>query len=134
ALDAGAIGWRWQYERDRIFTLKTTRKCGGRPRATPGETARAIRAAVEELTNRLERMTVRQLYYQLETAGDVGKSEAAGYRPVQDQVLKVRREGLLDWGFVADGTRWRKPDSYDNATDYIDQVARNYRRDLWQSQ
>ncbi len=120
----------------------TTIKRRGRPPGKKnGETAAPIRAAitnddpdVKALTDRFERMTVRQVFYQLETQGVVEKS-VAGYRLVQRQVLEMRRKGLLDWDFITDGTRWqRKPVSYTDATDYIAQVSRSYRRDLWQSQ
>jgi hypothetical protein len=108
-----------------------TRKSIGRPL---GATALAIRDAVHELTGRFERMTVRQVFYQLETLTIVAKTEG-GYRQVQKQVLRMRREGLLGWAFITDGTRWqRKPDSYSDAADYIEQVSRSYRRDLWQRQ
>lgn len=108
-----------------------TRKSMGRPL---GETALAIRDTVSELTNKYDRMTVRQCFYALEVAGVVEKTEG-GYRQVQAQVLRMRREGLLDWGFITDGTRWqRKPDSSDNAGSYIERMARTYRRDLWQGQ
>jgi hypothetical protein len=94
----------------------------------------AIRDAVDELTMRFERMTVRQVFYQLETLRVVEKTEG-GYRQVQQQVLKMRREGLLSWAFITDGTRWqRKPRSYSDANYYIEQVSRSYRRDLWQEQ
>jgi hypothetical protein len=67
--------------------------------------------------------------------GVVPKDENAGYRPVQTQVLKMRREGLLDWGFVADGTRWqRKPETFNSVEDALTTVARAYRRNLWRSQ
>ncbi len=47
----------------------------------------------------------------------------------------MRREGVLPWGFIADGTRWmRKPDSYDSVEDAITEMHRSYRRNLWQSQ
>jgi hypothetical protein len=108
-----------------------TRKSIGRPL---GATATAIRDAVNELPGRFDRMTVRQAFYQLETLGIVEKTEG-GYRQVQQQILKMRREGLLSWDFITDGTRWqRKPRSYADAGDYIEQVSRSYRRDLWQGQ
>ena len=108
-----------------------TKKSTGRPL---GATALAIREGVDELTQRFKRMTVRQVFYQLETLGVVDKTEG-GYRQVQAQVLKMRRESLLSWDFITDGTRWqRKPRSYSDAGDYILQVSRSYRRDLWQAQ
>jgi hypothetical protein len=105
-------------------------KKSGRPL---GETAKAIRAAVGDLTGSYDRMTVRQVFYALETRGVVEKTEG-GYRQVQPQVLRMRREGLLDWDFITDGTRWqRKPETWDGIEDYIGHMVRAYRRDLWQS-
>lgn len=99
-----------------------------------GATAVTIRNAVYDLTYRYERMTVRQTFYALEVQGIVEKTEG-GYRQVQAQVLKMRREGLLAWGFITDGTRWqRKPESYDDVEDFMAYMARTYRRDLWQGQ
>jgi hypothetical protein len=79
-------------------------------------------------------MTARQAFYALEVAGIVEKTET-GYRQVQGQLLAMRRDELLDWGFITDGTRWRrKPASWDSARDFLENAARSYRRDLWQSQ
>lgn len=113
-----------------MISCSRTRK-SGRPL---GETALAIRAAVDQLTLVHERMTVRQVFYALEVAGVVAKTEA-GYRQAQTQVLRMRREGLLPWSFIADGTRWqRKPDSWNDVEDFMGHMARTYRRDLWRSQ
>lgn len=99
-----------------------------------GRLALEIRDAVSDLTGRYDRMSVRQAYYLLEVAGVVAKTDG-GYRQVQQQVLKMRREGLLPWSFIADGTRWqRKPKTYGDVADFTDRMARTYRRDLWQSQ
>jgi hypothetical protein len=106
-----------------------TQKSKGRPL---GHAALAIRGAVHELTELYDRMTVRQVFYALETRGIVAKTEG-GYRQVQQQVLKMRLDGLLPWSFITDGTRWqRKPRSYADADSYLDQMVRAYRRDLWQ--
>jgi hypothetical protein len=110
-------------------TLKSSRR--GRPL---GDTALAIRSGVLDLTGRFERMTVRQVFYALEVQGLVAKTEG-GYRQVQAQVLRMRRDGLLPWEFITDGTRWqRKPDSFDNVKDFMGHMARTYRRDLWWAQ
>lgn len=88
-----------------------------------GDTALAIRGAVLNLTSRHDRMTGRQAFYALEVQGVVHKTEG-GYRQVQQQVLKLRREGLLPWSFITDGTRWqRKPDSYVGVEDYMAHMA-----------
>jgi hypothetical protein len=95
----------------------------------------AIRNALLDLTGEYDVMTVRQVFYQLVSRGVVPKTEKGGYRPVQAQVLKMRREGLLDWGFIADGTRWmRKPSTWDSMEDVLRATQRAYRRNLWQAQ
>jgi hypothetical protein len=107
----------------------TSAKKSGRPLS---EITLAIRDEIADLTERFRRMTVRQVFYQLEMAGVVDKTEN-GYRQVQRQALVMRREELLSWDFITDGTRWqRKPDSYEDIGSYVDQMARTYRRDLWQ--
>jgi hypothetical protein len=107
----------------------------GRPRGSLGAKAQAIRAGVLELTGEYRVMTVRQVFYALMTRGIVPKTENGGYRPVQTQVLRMRREGLLPWRFIADATRWRrKPETWDSVEDALHQVQRTYRRNLWRSQ
>jgi hypothetical protein len=117
------------------FPAPTVRKTRGRPKGSLGRVARAIRTAViDDLTERYDRMTVRQIFYALEVGGIVEKTEA-GYAKVQKQLTVMRREGLLDWAFIVDGTRWqRKPSMWDSASEYIESVTRTYRRDLWRSQ
>jgi hypothetical protein len=90
---------------------------------------------VISLTREYEIMTVRQVFYQLVARGIVPKDKNSGYRPVQAQVLKMRHERVLPWGFIADGTRWmRKPTSYRNVADAITSMHKTYRRNLWASQ
>lgn len=109
----------------------SARKSAGRPL---GAQAQAIRTAVLDLQDRYDRMTVRQVFYALEVAGTVEKTEG-GYRQVQKQVLTMRREELLPWEFISDGTRLqRKPDSYDTVEDAVATMARTYRRNLWRAQ
>ena len=93
-----------------------------------------VREAVLDLVEQRDRMTVRGIFYALTTTHVVPKTEA-GYRKVQTQVLALRREGLLPWSFVADGTRWvRQVTTYDSTEEALNDVARLYRRDLWRSQ
>jgi hypothetical protein len=116
-------------------TFSCPRTSKSRRRGRPlGDTALAIRSTVLDLTDRFERMTVRQVFYGLEVQGVVDKTEG-GYRQVQKQVLAMRREDLLPWSFITDGTRWqRKPKSYVGVHDYMAHMARTYRRNLWQAQ
>jgi hypothetical protein len=117
---------------DRFLGARAQKSRRGRPL---GAKALAIREAVLALTAEFDVMTVRQVFYQLVSRGIVPKSENGGYRPVQQQVLRMRRENLLPWSFIADGTRWmRKPTSYDSVDDALRATQRAYRRNLWQSQ
>jgi hypothetical protein len=114
------------------ISCPSTTKSRGRPL---GIVAGRIREAIlDDLVGRYDRMTVRQVFYQLEVKGVVQKTEG-GYRQVQTQVLAMRRQGLLAWDFITDGTRWqRKPDTWNSSEEYIQAIARSYRRDLWASQ
>jgi hypothetical protein len=78
-------------------------------------------------------VTVRQLYYRAEVEGLPGIDKTdSGYHKIQQQVLNLRREGRLEYGDIADATRWmRKPRSFDSVEDAIADTARTYRRSLW---
>lgn len=116
------------------FLHRRTRKRGGRPRGSLGAQTRAIRTAVLDLQDEYDVMTVRQAFYALTVRGVVGKTEA-GYRQVQKQILLMRREELLPWAFIADGTRWvHAPETWDDVDDVLQETARTYRRNLWRSQ
>ena len=94
----------------------------------------AIREGVLALTGEQKIMTVRGAFYALSTRGIVPKDEG-GYRSVQAQILRMRRDGILDWKFIADSTRWqRKPPTWDSHEDALEVTARTYRRNLWRSQ
>jgi len=78
-------------------------------------------------------VTVRQLYYQAEVHGlpGIDKSQNS-YNKVQYQVLKLRRDGRLDYEHIADATRWmRKPATFNNIKHALASVAQFYRKSLW---
>ncbi len=78
-------------------------------------------------------VTVRGLYYQAEVHGvPVIDKTDSGYDKIQGQVLKLRRQGRLDYNDIADATRWmRKPTTYDSVEDALTETARTYRKSLW---
>jgi hypothetical protein len=78
-------------------------------------------------------VTVRQLYYQAVVRELPGiEKDDSGYDKIQEQVLRLRREGRLDYGKIADATRWmRKPTSFDGPEQALDHWSRFYRKDLW---
>lgn len=78
-------------------------------------------------------LTVRGLYYQAEVRGlpGIDKGES-GYRKIQAQVLKLRREGKLPDHCIADATRYmRKPRSHDGWEEALQETARLYGKSLW---
>jgi hypothetical protein len=108
--------------------------------ASPIRRQRATKAEMEERAEFLISyaeahgpVTVRQLYYRAEVEGLPGIEKTdSGYVKIQRQVLDLRREGRLDYGLIADGTRlMRKPRSYDSVQDAIESTARLYRKNLW---
>lgn len=80
-------------------------------------------------------MTVRQVFYRLVTLGAIPKLESE-YRNVVSRLLtRMRREGQIPYGWIADHTRWiRQPDLFDSVEDALRQTAALYRRNLWQDQ
>jgi hypothetical protein len=100
-----------------------------------GEKSRARRDAVFDLADEYDVMTARQVFCQPVSRGVVPNTENGGYRPVQAQVLKMRREGALPWEFIADSTRWmRKPPTWDSVEDALRATECTYRRNLWRAQ
>jgi hypothetical protein len=79
----------------------------------------------------LRPMTVRQVFYQASIRGLVEKSES-GYAKVQTDLVAMRRAGALSYGWLADTTRWeRKPWSFLDPADALEQWASMYRKSLW---
>ena len=78
-------------------------------------------------------VTSRQLYYQSVVHSLPGiEKDDNGYDKIQRQVLLLRRQGRLDYGKIADATRWmRKPTSFDGPEEAIQHWSRAYRKDLW---
>jgi hypothetical protein len=112
-------------------SVNGARTTKGRARRTKAEIG-ALREALYEIVKANEPVTVRGVFYLAETAGLVLKDDTAGYRPVQRELLKMRREGLIPWGWITDGSRSRYGHRrYGGLDSYAKQVAANYRRDYW---
>jgi len=108
--------------------------------ASPIKRQRATKAEMEEraeflidYTSEHGPVTVRGLYYQAEVARLPGISkDDKDYDKVQRQVLKLRREGRLNYSDIADATRWmRKPTTHDSVEEALKATARLYRKNLW---
>ncbi len=80
------------------------------------------------------RLTVRQIYYALTVRGVIAKTEA-GYRQTCYQLGKMREQGLIPYGWIADNTRWQiKPNTHQSLEDALAHWQGEYRRDLWINQ
>ena len=99
----------------------------------PSKKTLVLREAIIDVFDEVEKpVTVRQMFYLLTTKGAVPKTEAQGYRPVQRQLVLMRREQLIPYHWIADNTRWmRKPATYEGLHDFFDYAAEYYRQDLW---
>jgi hypothetical protein len=68
------------------------------------------------------------------SAGAVVKTEL-GYRAVGRELLKLRRSGRVPYGHITDGTRLiRKPRSWNDLDQMLDDASSSYRRALWHDQ
>jgi len=103
---------------------------GGRYRRTHAELAE-IDAAIYDIAEAEEPVTVRGLFYRVMSRGLVPKSEQ-GYSVVQRRALKMRRRAELPYGWITDGSRLRlKPRTFSSAQAALENTARMYRKDLW---
>ncbi len=86
------------------------------------------------VTNRYQRMTVRQLFYQMTTRGLVEKSER-GYQRIADATVKMRRSGLLPYHKIVDGGRVRRREQgWDSIGDLLSDAETAFRLDYWAHQ
>jgi len=100
--------------------------------------SRATKAEIEkrhlfllEIVAAMKPMTVRQVFYQATVAGLVDKTEPA-YGKVQRDLVKLRREGILPYSWIADSTRWqRKPMTFRDPSEAARRTADFYRKNLW---
>jgi hypothetical protein len=83
------------------------------------------------LARRERPATVRSMYYRMEAAGFIPKSEAA-YRLVQRTILAMRRRGIIPWRWVTDSSRrvWGRA-RFGDMESYAEYVASNYAKDYW---
>jgi hypothetical protein len=101
-----------------------------RHRATKAE-VEGRRESFFEIVAEMRPMTVRQVFYQASVRGIVDKSDA-GYNKVQNDLVEMRRAGVLPYDWLADNTRWqRKPRTFNSVQQALGDTARLYRKALW---
>jgi hypothetical protein len=103
----------------------------GRRRRTKADMAR-LSVAIIEIVNENRPVTVRQVFYQMVSAGLIAKSEAEYNGTVGRLVRDLRLDATIPFGSIADNTRWmRKPTTYNSVEDALRATARLYRRAVW---
>src|SRR5262249_31745817 len=76
-------------------------------------------------------MTVRQVFYQATVRGLVEKAESS-YGKIKKDLIIMRRDGSLSYGWLADNTRWqRKPRTFNGVEEALKATAAFYRKNLW---
>src|SRR5215217_1466586 len=111
-----------------VYGARTIKKRGRRTKAE----MEALREALYEIVAQNAPATVRGIFYLASSAGVVPKTENEGYRPVQRELLKMRRERIIPSGWITAGSRSRFGYRlYAGLGAYARQVAANYRRDYW---
>jgi len=101
---------------------------------TRGRTAQ-LRAQLIAVLNEDHPQSVRHLFYRMtdpRLPAPVAKDEA-GYRTVQYQLAKMRRERLIPFNWITDATRrGHHVNTFDNAADFVRRMLGLYRANSWQ--
>ncbi len=114
----------------RIVNFKSSRRTPRKPQAKTLRLFDQILAVTAEY----QRMTVRQLFYQMTTRGSVEKTER-GYHRVADATVKMRRGGLLPYNKIVDGGRVRRRlPGWESVGDLLSTAEREFRLDYWAHQ
>jgi hypothetical protein len=95
----------------------------------------SLRAALLEIIEQNQPVTVRQTFYLAVSAGLIRKTETEYKATVGRLLTEMRRAGELPYGWIADNTRWmRKPSTYSSLDGFLASAAQHYRRALWDTQ
>jgi len=81
-----------------------------------------------------QRVSVRQLYYQLVTKNIIANQDEE-YRRVQTLVTDARYAGLIDWDVIEDRNRDpMRPQEFGSGRHVLESAASGFRMDRWESQ
>jgi hypothetical protein len=95
----------------------------------------AIKDTLVEILESEHPMTVRQVFYQMVSRGAIGKTEGEYKTTVCRLLTDMRLAGEIPYGWMTDNTRWmRKPHTHGSAEVALSEIARAYRRALWDDQ
>ena len=92
-------------------------------------------SALRDILEKHRPMTVRQVFYQAVSAGLIEKTENEYKNVVVRLLTKMRKDGQIPFGWIADHTRWmRKPRTFSSLEAAVEHTARTYGRALWDTQ
>ena len=111
-------------------------------RARPTKRSRRSRVEIEQIKTSIRRvltdenpMTVRQVFYRLVSLGVIEKTENEYKSTICRLLTDMRRNEDIPYPWIADNTRWmRKPATYSNLEQAVQETAQFYRRRLWDDQ
>lgn len=94
----------------------------------------ALAAAIITAVEADKPVTLRGVFYRVVSAGAVEKTEL-GYRQVGRMLLKLRRQGIIGYDDITDGTRFlRQLQTWDDVDQMLANARVSYRRALWNDQ
>jgi hypothetical protein len=94
-----------------------------------------IKAALYAVTLEIKPASVRQVFYQMVSRGIIDKTEAEYKGTVCRLLATMRKTKELPYEWLADSPRWmRKPHTYSNLAQMLEEQVRFYRRALWATQ
>ena len=103
-----------------------------RRRATKDDMSTRRRRLVE-IVEEDHPMTVRQVYYQAEVHGIVGKTDA-DYDKIQATLTELRRSEQIPYEWIIDEGRFaRRPYTVEGIVQALNETRRQHRKDPWQT-
>jgi hypothetical protein len=115
----------------------TTRRYGARPVKRLRRTNAQIDALDEAVLIAVAEqapVTLRGVFYRVVSAGAIEKSEA-GYKAIGRRLLALRRNRVVPYSAITDGTRWiRKPTTWSDLDAMLRDASESYRRAFWHDQ
>lgn len=92
-------------------------------------------AILEDLASQGYRISLRQLYYQLVSKGEIPNSQKE-YKKLGDTLNKARLAGLVDWSSLEDRGRQLRgwEGGYSTPAEYVSGLDNGYFKDWWRGQ
>lgn len=89
-------------------------------------------AMLKIISDKYQRFTVRQIYYQAASVYGIVVKTDNGYDQVADRSVKLRRGRLIPYWKFSDNTRWMiKPETWDTKEEMLWHAADGFRLNLW---